>query len=269
MILSKIHTDITLSCYNLISHSIWCFRDLSVWTSLCDIMRTFWLLLIFCHCRALVNIPAHVFLVNISKDFSRSANAVLSNMGMLNVTGYCQNAPRRYQFTAASEQSPSPLSLTELVSSDFKNVISLYLDSLFCSLDLFLIHLPVPHCLNYYGFINLDIRGEGSPSLFFIISILGSLHFCRNCRVACEDLWKAQLALWMKWEWIYRWIWGGFTFLWSWVFSPRIMLFLSRFTFIPSVKFIVCPTNFMRFITRYLRAFVAEIPFFTYQVGKD
>lgn len=140
---------------------------------------------------------------------------------MLNVTGYCQNAPQRYQFTAASEQSPSPISLTELVSSDFKNVISLYLDSLFCSLDLFLIHLPIPHYFNYYGFINLDIRGEGSPSLFFIISILGSLPFCRNCRIACEDLWKAQLALWMKWEWVYRWIGGGFTFLWYWVFFTQ------------------------------------------------
>lgn len=69
-------------------------------------------------------------------------------MCIFGIAGYCQNAHQVYQITlllVACEQPFSSIPLAELVLLDLKYFLSQSVSKLFCSIDLFLIRMPIPH----------------------------------------------------------------------------------------------------------------------------
>lgn len=139
-------------------------------TSLCDIIWTFRLFLIFAII-VLWWISLHVFFVNMCKRFSQKCKCWAF-----------QYVHPQYYWILSECSSKVPVdTAANNVNNSFPphprlnwyhqtlTFLSVCIWTLFCSIDLFLIHLPMPHYFNYYSFINLDVWEEESPSFLFVI----------------------------------------------------------------------------------------------------
>lgn len=84
---------------------------------------------------------------------------------------------------------------------------SLFVSKLLCSIDFFVLFMPVPHCINSFSIMKILRSGNCKLSSFvllpqYCLALLNPLQFNINFRISLSI--STQKACWnIEWDWIY------------------------------------------------------------------